>query len=370
MFDFNFVYKGSDVHSLHPYPAKFPPSVPHQLLKQFSKGGDVVLDPFSGCGTTLVEGKLNKCHVIGNDINFIALLLSRVKTRTYQKKELNICEGFINDLIRSYVSKIEPEHKMQYDGIDHWFQENVQRELNLIKDKIHSWEKCSGKKKLPELMKVVLSSIIIDVSNQESDTRYAAIDKKIEDGFTIELFAKKYDQIKNKLLRVDYPKRLKVKILSEDARVLKSVDNDSIDLIVTSPPYANTYDYYLYHKHRMLWLDYNFKLSQELEIGSRNEYSSKKRPIEFWEKDIESFLKMMKRVIKVNKNVCLIIGDSVVNKEIFDVRKAIMKIADKLDMNCPYVNSSSMSKNTRKFNHKFRTNYDKQEHLIILSKSI
>ena len=76
MFEFSYNFNSNDIHSLHPYPAKFPASVPYQLLKELSKPNDVILDPFCGSGTTLVEGLSFNCNVIGNDINYIALLIS------------------------------------------------------------------------------------------------------------------------------------------------------------------------------------------------------------------------------------------------------------------------------------------------------
>ena len=61
-----------------------------------------------------------------------------------------------------------------------------------------------------------------------------------------------------------------------DSRELGFIADSSIDLLVTSPPYANTYDYYLYHKHRMNWLGLNWKEAMDDEIGSRNKHSSKR----------------------------------------------------------------------------------------------
>jgi len=364
MFDFQFNFKSIDVHSIHPYPAKFPPSVPHQLLKRLSKKGDTILDPFCGSGTTLVEGLSFECNVIGNDINFIALLISKIKTNNYNIKDFIECEKKIEILNKNYSRKKDIVKKTYFKGIEHWFQDNVRYELDLIKEIILTIKNNKSK----ELIELVYSSIILDVSNQESDTRYASIDKNIIDGFTIELFIKKYYSIKNKVSEFEYKNNLDVKILNEDARVLKSISDNTVDIIITSPPYANTYDYYLYHKQRMNWLEFDFNTSKNMEIGSRNEYSSKKRPIDNWINDIKDFITTMKRVVKSNGYICIVIGDSVVNKIFFDVHNAIKEISSDLELEFTFSTSVSLSKNSKKFNHKFRTQFDKQEHVIILRK--
>ena len=364
MFDFSFNFDSKDVHTIHPYPAKFPPSVPHQLLEKLSKPGYKVLDPFCGSGTTLVEGLNFDCDVIGNDINFIALLISRIKTRNYFDKDFEICNKKINVLKSNYKSRKIISDKTDFKGIDHWFQQNVIYELDLIKYSIKKTKSIKHK----ELLELVFSLIIVDVSNQESDTRYAAINKNIEDGFTVNLFIKKYELIKNKLMKFNYNKDLNVSIINEDARKLDSIDDESIDIIITSPPYANTYDYYLYHKQRMNWLNFDFNISKNMEIGSRNEYSSKKKPIENWIKDIKEFIATMKRVIKTDGYICIIIGDSVVKQTFFDALKAIDDISKELNLDLIFSTSVSLSKNSKKFNHKFRTKFDKKEHVIILRK--
>lgn len=365
MFDFSFNFDSTNVHTIHPYPAKFPPSVPHQLLQRLSKPGDVILDPFCGSGTTLAEGLLFDCNVIGNDINYIALLISKVKTTKYSDKDFKSCEKEIDKLQEVYKARKSIDKKTDFKGIEHWFQDNVRYELDLIKEIIVAIKN----KRQKELLELVYSAIILDVSNQESDTRYAAINKNIQDGFTIEQYIKKYLSIKNKVSTNKYKDNLKVTLLKEDARKLKSIKDNSVDVVITSPPYANTYDYYLYHKQRMNWLDFDFNESKNMEIGSRNEYSSKKRPIENWVNDIKDFILVMKRVTKQDGYICIIIGDSVVNKEFFDVHGVIKNIAEDIDLEFSFSTSISLSKNSKKFNHKFRTQHDKKEHIIILQKN-
>lgn len=56
-------------HGLHKYPAKFFPELPRWLVKRYSQKNDLILDPFSGSGTTNVEALLNKRHSVGIDVD-------------------------------------------------------------------------------------------------------------------------------------------------------------------------------------------------------------------------------------------------------------------------------------------------------------
>ena len=64
-------------HSLHEisYRACFKPQLPHFFITRLTKPGDVVLDPFMGRGTTLLEAALNGRHTIGNDVNPLSRML-------------------------------------------------------------------------------------------------------------------------------------------------------------------------------------------------------------------------------------------------------------------------------------------------------
>ena len=91
-------------HNYHPFPAKFIPHIPQILIKQFSKPGDVVLDPFTGSGTTLVEAKLLGRESIGTDINPISVLASKVKTTVLSQSEIELIESCI-----VAIEKLDPQ---------------------------------------------------------------------------------------------------------------------------------------------------------------------------------------------------------------------------------------------------------------------
>jgi len=68
------------------------------------------------------------------------------------------------------------------EGLEHWFQMNVAEELTHILNLIAELDDVNVR----DFLKIVLSSIIVRVSNQESDTRFAAKNKSIADNFTFQ----------------------------------------------------------------------------------------------------------------------------------------------------------------------------------------
>ncbi len=73
----------STFHQLSPYIGKTKSSMAAALLQEYAKPGDVVCDPFSGCGTFALEAWMASCHVLANDLSPYAHLLTRAKLFPY-----------------------------------------------------------------------------------------------------------------------------------------------------------------------------------------------------------------------------------------------------------------------------------------------
>src|SRR5919202_4753421 len=76
-------------HDYHKYPAKFIPQLAERLIRENSKSGDLVCDPFMGSGTTLLEAILNSRRAYGSDINPLSVLISKAKTTPIEPIYLN-----------------------------------------------------------------------------------------------------------------------------------------------------------------------------------------------------------------------------------------------------------------------------------------
>lgn len=372
--DIGFDFEGEDTsyltHSFHPYPAKFPPQLPKKILSGFSKQGETVLDPFCGSGTTLVEARLQGIHSVGVDINGLACLLSKVKSTPLSLKQSRLVEQVFqiiaDESFRWKMGKRRVVKLPKIEGLSHWFQLNVAEEMAFIQEKI--WEVCDEDVK--DFLKIVLSSIIVRVSNQESDTRFAAINKNIGDDFTFSLFLEKGREFHQRMK--DFSKQAKgdttVQVHNADSRQLPFLKAESFDLIITSPPYANTYDYYLYHKFRKRWLEIDVQFAQYNEIGSRREFSSLKKQPQKWVEDLQQCFVEMARLLKAKRLAFIVIGDSVIQKQPLRMDEVISDFAPRVGFKVCEVLSSDLASHSKIFNPAF-TQRGKKEHLILLRKS-
>lgn len=75
-------------HNFYRYPARFSPRFVREIIELFSNPGDVVLDPFVGGGTTLVEALVNNRHSIGFDVSPIATFVTQTKTTQLSTDDL------------------------------------------------------------------------------------------------------------------------------------------------------------------------------------------------------------------------------------------------------------------------------------------
>lgn len=327
-----------------------------------------MLDPFCGSGTTLVEARLLGYNAIGVDVNGLSTLLSKVKATPFTQDELTAVREFINIIEQEDYrwNVTRPKIKVkQIEGLEHWFQHNVAEELTCLLNLINELEEDNVK----DFLKIVVSAIIVRVSNQESDTRFAAKSKGIEDNFTFKQFIGKAKEYLERMAEFSkqVPTHGYLKLLNADSRHLTMLEDESIDIIITSPPYANTYDYYLYHKFRKRWLDLDVKFAQYNEIGSRREYSSLKKPAEQWTTDLKLCFAEMYRLMKKEGLAFIVIGDSVIKKQLIKIDEVIRDFMPDIGFEICNIISSDLSEHSRVFNPAF-TQKNKKEHLIILKK--
>ncbi len=357
------------IDRLHPYPAKFPIDLALEYIEKYTKEGDTVYDPFLGSGTTLFASSLLHRKGFGTDINYIAVLISQGKLLAPDEKETEDLEMFIDCFEKNYEKKALHITPFSYPSIEHWFCNASILVLSVILEYLEQLRTENEK----TFVKLVMSSIINTVSNQDSDTRYAAI---VKPDMTINkvgtVFIKKYRavlEMVKELNREDRWTEDNIPVLLDSKLCGSIIPQNSVDLILTSPPYINTYDYYLYHKHRMNWLGYDVKFSMANEIGSRREFSSLKHEEAKFSEDLFDIFSACNETLKPGGKAVIVIGDGKVAGKMYDSKENLIKICAPLGWKMVDYKYSNLDETSRSFQQSYRTK-GKKEHIMVFNKEI
>jgi site-specific DNA-methyltransferase (cytosine-N4-specific) len=365
-------------HSFHPYAAKFPPYAVRSLIQKYTNVSDNVLDPFCGSGTTLVECRMLCRNATGIELNPIGKLISETKSARYTKEDIDLALNAIfqlkehcltvNQWITSFpLDEILPNHPNK----DFWFKPHVLRELRAIKSIIDQY---AYDTKVHNLLMTGFSRIIVPVSNQESETRYKAIDKNLPLGYTLRFYIKVIEGYVELLKKYEFDNstcKIRIEVIEGDAREkISCFEPDTFDFVITSPPYINSYDYYLYHKHRIYWLEKDPRTVRRLELGGH--HTVDRQTYEKATNDYrDSMLKVFKgtnRALKLGKYFALLIGDGIVKGKTVKANELVEESA-KLS---GFEQISTISIPLREVSRSFikgTKGHQKLHHVIVLHKS-
>lgn len=250
-------------HSYHRYPAKFIPQIVDRLVSEYTKNGDVVLDPFGGCGTTLVESKLLGRDSIGIDVNPIAKLITQVKVTPIKPETLEREVERIFTKLEKYSSEKRFRSIKRHERIHYWFDKKIVHEL----DYIYAVIKQTKNKKVRKFFQVAFSHNLKNSSRWLMKSIKPTIDKDKVPQLPCKTFSRhlksmvrKNTQYYDELNEKGYLD-IQAKMYRKDATKSLPMAENSIDLIVTSPPYVTSYEYADLHQLSLLWFgtDSDFK---------------------------------------------------------------------------------------------------------------
>ena len=369
--------EGQYTHNFHPYPAKFPAYAIRGMILKYTERMDNVLDPFCGSGTTLVECRLLSRNATGIDLNPVGTLISETKSAVYSAKDIETIRNVVYDLkancftIKDWLSSYNrSEILSNHPNKEYWFKPHVLKELYAIKKS--TIDKFDNNKTVHDLLLTAFSRIIVRVSNQESETRYKAIDKPISPGDTLRLYIKTLEGYLETLAKNNYAfnKEVKIKVIEGDAREeIHKLKQKSFDFVITSPPYINSYDYYLYHKHRIFWLDGNPKKVRRQEVGCHHKIDTQSydEAISEYGESISKVFGGINKVLKDKKYFALLVGDGIVRNRKVSMDDMVADISSKTGFEMTSIESIPLRDVSYSF-IKGRNIERKRHHIVVLRK--
>lgn len=253
------------LYALHPFAARFPYGLPGYFIDALTEPGDTVLDPMCGSGITLLEGWAAGRAVIGVDLDPLARRQAKARTTALSNTEvLEAGQATLRrtaDLMAGLGPQRDPLEAVTADMdsptrefLDYWFFPETQRELACLTLAIREEPDVD----LRNLLEVIFSSTIVTKSGGVSRARDLAHTRphRVSDKALrrpIPLFANLVERAAGAYGSINRDAVGECRIMDGDARSLPLPDC-SVDLIVTSPPYANALDYMRAHKFSLAWL--------------------------------------------------------------------------------------------------------------------
>lgn len=381
-------------HALHAFAAKFPPQLPRVFVEGLTEKGETVLDPMMGSGTAIVEAFLCGRRAIGFDIDPLSLLICRVKTRPVDllqaawagHRVLNAATKLLQRSSRLDAVITERYTAASREFIDYWFSKQTQRELMAL---LLATERETDDEALADFFRVVFSSIIVTKSGGVSlayDLAHSRPHRVESKPYRDAIKAFEQRLSKAAALLSQLPKNGKsVLVKQHDCRQRMPLQDKSVQLIVTSPPYANAIDYMRAHKFSLVWFGEDIRRLSELRstyIGAEkiNERdasllpSSVKRAIANLEAkdpkkakvlaqyftDMRLVLKEMFRILEHGRCCIVVVGPSTIRGQLIKTHTLLSDIADTIGFRTAEIAERKLDRNRRMLPAAFRRNNNSQ----------
>jgi DNA modification methylase len=275
-----------NTHGFHKYPAKFIPQIPQWAINKYLKNetNKLILEPFCGSGTTLVESALSGNYSIGIDIDPLSALISKVKTTKIDIIKLNLIVDWLKKNIENPPKEL---FVPDCQTLEHWFKKETINKLSIIRTLINqivdSFENGKTIKDIHDLLLICFSSIIRRVSNADNESQKTYVShtkiKQPEEVFT--LFFSQLDYFVERITEFSSNSNLKPAeiIVSSSATSLANLlKGKKADLAITSPPYIKAIDYIYNQMAELFWIGDLFQMqTQNLQNEKKSQYIGNKQ---------------------------------------------------------------------------------------------
>jgi DNA modification methylase len=323
-------------HGFHSYPARFHPLLCRRIFAEHAQAGTVLLDPFVGSGTSLVEAALRGARGRGVDANPLAIALATLKATPWTEHARNLLLDRSLEVAARSLERVKKRTRSRSFG--HQYDDPKHYETHVFRELVGLREELDGEvEPFRNALLLVLSSILVKVSKQKADTSAHTVERAVGKGLPTRLFQRKADELVRQLAAFAAAVPLKASapdVRLGDARKLDHVPAASVDLILTSPPYLGTYDYTEHHARRFGWLGLDATQFDATEIGARRRTApdAPAGALARWQKDVDAFVAEFARVLKPGGLAFVAIGDSCIGTQVVPGDVAIRRAAERARM--------------------------------------
>lgn len=358
--------KQRDGHSIHEisYRACYKPQLPKFFIERLTRKKDVVYDPFLGRGTTLIEASLLGRKVVGNDVNPLSKILTaprlappnifEIKQRLYE-----VCLEKISCEASELLVFFHPNTLSEILSWRNYFNE---RRENKEFDKIDAWIEMVACNRLTGHSKGFFSVYTLPPNQAASVKSQLKINEKRgqtpEYRNTKEIIYRKSHQLLREKLPPNYGQNpFQINIGSADST--PDIESETVDLIVTSPPFLDIVNYRQDNWLRMWFANVEIEENACWQI----------RNLTDWLEKMQSAFKEFYRVLKPSGVIAFEVGE--IRKGNLLLENEIAKVAMKVGFNaeCVLINAQNFTKTANCWGVKNNCEGTNTNRIVILTKA-
>ncbi|MCS6988867.1 MAG: site-specific DNA-methyltransferase [Chloroherpetonaceae bacterium] len=314
------------LHYIVSYRAAFKAELPDFFIRRFSKQGDVVLDPFGGRGTTALQANLRRRVAFHNDINPISEKIARAKTRPVplaaierrlQKFDLSrpVCLDEHSELLAFYhpdtlkeLLNLKREIQRDCDDVNRFIELVAVSRLHGHSDGFFSVYSFPQIAVLPEAQRKINEK-------RKQTPPYREVKSRILRKAKLSLQGAERFQER-------FPESLNNQIRTGDSRQMRWIEDETIDLVVTSPPFLDKVDYL-----KDNWLKAWF---YGIEEKTFEENLVQTRSLEEWKVFMRETLRELYRVVKPKGVVVIEVGEVRYKGELVNLDEIVATLGEEV----------------------------------------
>lgn len=267
-------------HGFHKYPGKFIPQIPEWAIKTYLQhDNEIILDPFVGSGTTLVESLMTGYKSYGIDIDPLSCLISKVKSTPILESDFSL----VCDWILLNIDSTEPEFMPQTERLTHWFTEEAIEKLSRIRsltEKVPEYfSHIENISDIYDALIIAFSGIIRRVSNADNQSQktYVSHTREKKPAEVFSLYTKQLQIFKRAYIEFErtWDGDTRTSLILSDGRAdISSYMPEKVNLIITSPPYIKSIDYVYNQMVELFWVGDLFNMdTQHKQNKKRKKYT-------------------------------------------------------------------------------------------------
>lgn len=242
------------IHRIHAYPAKFPAFITTKALEYAKKSSHKVsslADIFCGCGTTAFEAKRNNIDFWGCDINPVATLITKTKSRKYQD---SLIKKYLAEILERYESStFEDRYDLANERLKYWYKREEYNHLSQLKNIVE--EVTPERSNYRDFFICAFSNILKATSVWLTKSIKPQVDPNKKPANVIDAYKAQCNFMISANEQNDLSGNSATQIVTGNF-LDENMKKPMVDLIVTSPPYVISYEYADLHQLSSLWLGF------------------------------------------------------------------------------------------------------------------